>query len=47
MPADELERWAVYHSGLMLKQAVEATDQQLRGADWLVKELTRAVGALS
>ena len=47
MPANELERWAVYHSGLMLKQAVEATDQQLRGADWLVDELTRAVGALS
>jgi aminoglycoside phosphotransferase (APT) family kinase protein len=44
---DELERWSVYHSGMMLKQAVEAADQQLRGADWLVAELTRAVGALS
>ncbi len=43
----ELERWAVYHSGMMLKQAVEASDQQLRGAEWLVEELTRAVGALS
>jgi aminoglycoside phosphotransferase (APT) family kinase protein len=47
MSDNELERWAVYHSGMMLKQAVEAPDQQLRGADWLVEELTRAVGALS
>jgi aminoglycoside phosphotransferase (APT) family kinase protein len=44
---DELERWAVYHSGMMLTQAVEAPDQQLRGADWLVEEFTRAVGVLS
>ena len=44
---DQLERWAVYHSGMMLRQAVEAADQQLRGADWLVDELTRAVNALS
>ncbi len=47
MPEDELQRWAVYHSGMMLKQAVEVADQQLRGADWLVKELTRAVTALT
>lgn len=44
---DQLERWAVYHSAMMLRQAVEASDQQLRGADWLVKELTRAVDALT
>ncbi|NNC75827.1 MAG: aminoglycoside phosphotransferase family protein [Acidimicrobiia bacterium] len=44
---EDLERWAVYHSGMMLKQAVEAPDQQLRGADWLVEEITRAVGVLS
>jgi aminoglycoside phosphotransferase (APT) family kinase protein len=44
---DQLDRWAVYHAGMMLKQAVEAQDQQLRGANWLVEELTRAVGALS
>ena len=42
---DQLEKWAVYHSGMMLVSAVEVTDQQLRGADWLVDELTRAVGA--
>ena len=44
---DELERWVVYHSAMMLQQAVEAPDQQLRGANWLVEELTRAVGSLS
>jgi hypothetical protein len=44
---EQLERWAVYHSGMMLRQAVEASDQQLRGADWLVNELTRAVDSLS
>ena len=42
---DELQRWAVYHSGMMLVSAVEVTDQQLRGADWLVAELSRAVTA--
>ncbi len=47
LSVEELERWTVYHSGMMLKQAVEVADQQLRGADWLVKELTRAVDALS
>ncbi|MDH3538746.1 MAG: aminoglycoside phosphotransferase family protein [Acidimicrobiia bacterium] len=47
MSDNQLERWAVYHAGMMLKQAVEAQDQQLRGAGWLVEELTRAVGALS
>lgn len=40
---DELERWAVYHSGMMLVSAVEVSDQQLRGVEWLVDELTRAV----
>ena len=44
---EQLERWAVYHSGMMLRQAVEASDQQLRGAEWLVKELTRAVASLT
>ena len=44
---EQLERWAIYHSGMMLRQTVEASDQQLRGADWLVDELTRAVNALS
>jgi hypothetical protein len=32
---------------MMLRSTVEATDQQLRGAGWLVDELTRAVNALS
>ena len=45
MTDDELQRWAVYHSGMMLVSAVEVSDQQLRGADWLVEELTRAVAA--
>ncbi len=45
MPDDQLERWAVYHAGMMLVSAVEVSDQQLRGVEWLVDELTRAVGA--
>lgn len=45
MSDGELERWAVYHSGMMLVSAVEVSDQQLRGAEWLVDELTRAVAA--
>ena len=45
MADHELERWAVYHSGMMMVSAVEVTDQQLRGAEWLVDELTRAVAA--
>ena len=45
MTDDELQRWAVYHSGMMLVSAVEVSDQQLRGVDWLVEELTRAVAA--
>lgn len=44
--SDQLERWAVYHAGMMLIQAVEVVDPQLRGADWLVEELTRAVDAV-
>jgi len=47
MPEEELLRWSVYHSGMMLNQAVEVADQQLRGADWLVNELTRTVALLS
>ena len=45
IPAKQLERWAVYHSGMMLIQAVEVVDPQLRGAEWLVEELARAVAA--
>lgn len=44
---EQLARWAVYHTGMMLRQTVEASDQQLRGADWLVDELTAAVERLS
>jgi aminoglycoside phosphotransferase (APT) family kinase protein len=47
MSEEQLGRWAIYHSGMMLRSTVEATDQQLRGAGWLVDELTRAVNALS
>lgn len=43
MSDEQLRRWSIYHSGMMLNQAVEVADQQLRGADWLVGELTRAV----
>jgi aminoglycoside phosphotransferase (APT) family kinase protein len=43
----QLEHWAIYHSGMMLRATVEAADQQLRGANWLVDEVTRAVNALS
>lgn len=43
----QAELWIAYHAGMMLLQAVEARDQQLRGTDFLVKELTRAVAAAS
>jgi aminoglycoside phosphotransferase (APT) family kinase protein len=47
LPEEDLQRWTVYHAGMMLNQAVEVADQQLRGADWLVAELTRTVEALT
>lgn len=45
IPDRQLERWAVYHSGMMLIQSVEVVDPQLRGVEWLVEELSRAVDA--
>jgi len=41
----QIELWTAYHAGMLLLQSVEARDQQLRGTDFLVKELARAVGA--
>lgn len=47
LPDDQLRRWAVYHSGMMLIQAVEQVDPQLRGVEWLRAEFQSAVGSAS
>lgn len=40
----ELNKWAAYHSAMMLTQLVEHMEQPLKGAKWLVEELEQAVG---